>query len=250
MSLQISKNEIKRLRSLHRKKGRRESGLFIVEGEKNVEELCVSSLEVQTIYVTDEWKGGLAGNRKPLVISAKDMVAISALHSSSPILAVAAVPVNVPWQPERVAGSKLLVLDDLKDPGNVGTILRTADWFGLEHVLLSETCVDEFNPKVVQSTMGSLFRLKVYRGDIGKYLASLKEHNPTFRVVAADMQGDELSTLRAPTCGALVIGSESHGVSESVLQHCESKVTIPRMGGAESLNAGIAAGILMYVWSF
>lgn len=240
----ISKNEIKHVRALHRKKGRKLSGQFIVEGVKGVEEALASGWPVEKVYA-------LEGVAVPSAheVSQKDMQQMTALSSPSPAMAVLRIPEDQVFDPLVGVDERILILDEISDPGNLGTILRTADWFGIRKVILSENCVDVFNPKAVQSAMGSLFRVETFVLDISEGIHALKQHNPSFHVMAAVMDGDPIADLRQSLPGALIIGSEAHGIRPEIIAMATERRSIPGVAGAESLNASMAAGILMYAWT-
>jgi TrmH family RNA methyltransferase len=150
------------------------------------------------------------------------------------------------FNPTSFISKKQILLDGISDPGNMGTILRTADWFGFDEIICSEDTVELYNPKVVQSTMGSLFRVKVIYTDLPKYIESIAEKG--FAIAGADLDGVNAFEYQFPEKTALVIGSESHGIRPNVESLLTQKVHIPGSGNAESLNAGIAAGILLSCW--
>jgi len=177
----------------------------------------------------------------------KEMASISTLSSPSEVLAVVRIP-EIELTSVNLANSQVIALDDIKDPGNLGTIIRNADWFGIKSIIVSPETVDEFNPKVVQSTMGSLFRVHVYRTELPTLLLELKDQGAA--VFSAEMSGETSSILESHGGpGVLIIGSESHGVSKEVSSIADKKVSISGMGNAESLNAAVATGILLYSWT-
>lgn len=135
----------------------------------------------------------------------------------------------------------ILALDGIRDPGNFGSIVRTADWFGIKHVVCSEDCVELYNPKTIQSTMGAIFRVQVHYTNLAEWLGSLQ-----IPVIAATLQGTPVHEIKFPDAGVLVIGSESHGIHAEVQKRCSDSVFIPAYGRSESLNASVAAGILLY----
>lgn len=233
----LSKNQIKFIQSLKQKKNRQEMGVFVVEGEKVVQEFLRSDLEVDKVYATSEWEGGAE------IISKKELERISFLKTPNKVLAL----VKVPKRELELEGTVVLALDGVRDPGNLGTIIRLADWFGVKHILCSVDCVDAYNPKVVQSTMGSLARVQLHYVDLEQELAvhsSYKKH-------AAVMDGGNLFQAEKPAKSILIFGSESHGVSQSVLDLCDTKLTIPKSekSGAESLNVANACAIALAQWA-
>jgi len=134
-----------------------------------------------------------------------------------------------------------LVLDNIQDPGNMGTIIRTADWFGVDNIICSHACADKYNPKVVQSTMGSLSRVNVYYTDLGEWL----QKNTSIKIYATALDGNNISTVNNIKEAIIIIGNEGKGISEPVMQLVNEKITIPKIGEAESLNAAVATGIIL-----
>lgn len=178
----------------------------------------------------------------PLVqqVTSEQMSRMSMLRTPPGVLAVAVLP-DVAQHADPNLGWTL-ALDQLSDPGNLGTILRIADWFGIQQVVLSNKCVEVHNPKVVQASMGSLFRVKISVVDLPVWLSEAR--NQSVEVFAADMKGDDFSKIDWPEKGILVMGSESHGVSEEAKSSLSAFVNIPRRGRCESLNVAVAAGII------
>ncbi|NQV53603.1 MAG: RNA methyltransferase [Flavobacteriales bacterium] len=225
------------------------AGQFIVEGVKGVEEAMASGWQVERVYALEGVEVQSAATYRPIEVSQKDMQQMTALSSPSPAMAILRIPEEKSFDPSVHMDERLLILDDISDPGNLGTILRTADWFGIRKVILSENCVDVFNPKAVQSTMGSLFRVETYRQDLAVCIGQLKEHNPSLHVIATVMDADPIADLDQAVPGALIIGSEAHGIRPEIISLATEKRSIPGISGAESLNASMAAGILMYAWT-
>jgi len=223
----ISKNEIKQIRSLSQKKFRDETGLFVVEGEKLVEEALRSDFEVVKVFREEE-------------IGTGTMSRITHLSSPSPVLAIVRKREAVP-----ASDGLILALDSLRDPGNVGTILRIADWFGIHTVLASHDTVDIYNPKVVQATMGAIFRVNVRYCDLVEELTKASaEGTPVFGTF---LEGENIYRTQLPGSGIIVMGSESFGISSAVAQCVTKKLTIPSFAGngptSESLNVAIATAI-------
>lgn len=238
----LTRNEIKFLKSLQEKKVRERERLFIVEGVKLVNELLQQKLwRIQVLYHTSGFDVLVPSQVNQVLISDSDLERISGLVSPNKVFAVVHYPDTDPkdWENEKL----ILVLDEIKDPGNLGTILRTADWFGIKFVMASENCVDLFNPKVIQASMGAVYRMNYFQDNLEKKLADLKKSG--FTLVGADMTGTDLFTYSYPKKMALVMGSESHGLSERVKEMLHEKITIPKFGETESLNVGIAAGIIL-----
>ena len=233
----LSRNQIKFIQSLKQKKNRQEAGVFVVEGEKVVREFLRSDWVVDKVYATADWEGGAER------ISTKELSRISFLKSPNKVLAL----VKMPKEKQTVDGDLILALDGVGDPGNLGTIIRLADWFGVRHILCSTDCVDAYNPKVVQSTMGSLARVQLQYIDLEE---SLTEY-VGYQKYAAVMGGVDLFQTVKSKKSILVFGSESHGISESILKQCNSEFTIPKAetSGAESLNVANACAIALAQWS-
>lgn len=240
----ITQSQIKHLRSLQLKKYRQKYNQFVVEGRKSVLEFLDSSHPCLGVFGSESELEGLhLENIESIgcVANSKQMNQISALKQSAGLLACFEMPKE---QALNKNANLILALDDIRDPGNLGTIIRSADWFGLNQILCSEESVDCFNPKVVQSSMGSLSRVEVHYVNLHEVLKELSEH----QVFVADMLGKDYTQVSFDKA-ILVIGNEGHGVSDKILSLASSKVTIPRKGKAESLNAAISASVLLANWS-
>lgn len=238
----LSKNEIKLIRSLQTKKSRETSRLFVVEGVKLVAELLEQKkFKIDGLFYTGDHGLNLPKNVHSFKISSSELERISGLVTPNKILAVVKFPVDI--EPDMKNEDLVLVLDEIKDPGNLGTILRTADWFGVKTVFASTGTVDIFNPKVIQASMGAVYRINFVQADIASKIIELQANG--FKALAADLDGKNLYSCSFPAKMALVAGSESHGVSEKVRRLCDAKITIPRVGETESLNVGIATGIIL-----
>ena len=243
----ITKNEIKIIRSLARKRNRKDLNTFVVEGAKMVQEAIASDFKVKTVFYTGELSIDRAEGVRFEQISDKEMTQVSHLTTPSNILVLMRYP---DYEPDltQLSAEKVLVLDAIRDPGNLGTIIRSADWFGITHILASIDTVDCFNPKVTQATMGSLFRIKVHYLNLD-VLDELKSKNQDFKVFAAMLEGEDPKVLKAKNIsGALIIGNEGRGVSDEAMKWVDQSVTIKRIGEAESLNAAISTSILLYEW--
>jgi TrmH family RNA methyltransferase len=234
----ITKNRIKFIRSLHRKKERIQHQMFIVEGEKPVQELMLSGTSVDSIYYTDN----LHSKNQEMngeVLSSKEIGLISMMKSPPGILAICNY---LQWKTPDFNLGKYILLDRINDPGNLGTIVRIADWFGIDAIVCSTDSVDIYNPKTIQASMGSLFKIPVFYEDLDVFISKL---NKRTIVIGADIVGSSLKECNFPENGFLLMGSESHGINpklESLITH---KVTIPRSGNAESLNVAVATGIIV-----
>ena len=239
--MSISKNEIKLIRSLQQKKFRMQEQLFVVEGKKAVEEAIKSSGKVVKVYTTDE---EFSEEMSVPLIHMRDMEQISSLTNAPGYLAVLKQSLTSLL---TVKGKTLCIANSISDPGNLGTLIRTCEWFGIDALLLDEHCVDPFNPKVVQATMGSILRLSIVMTS-GQDIIQFCKLN-TIPVLVADLSGTPIQEFRAPEKWALVVGSESHGVSNEFVHAAQERLTISAIGEAESLNAAIAAGIALYALS-
>jgi TrmH family RNA methyltransferase len=232
------KKDIKLVRSLHQKKFRQEWGLFIVEGKKLVTEALSSSFEVHSVYSTD--KSFVSDHPNSMLVSAKEMEQMSALFTASSHLAL----LHQPKQDNKPKwNGNILVLDGISDPGNLGTIMRSAEWFGITTILCTNDCVELYNPKVVQSTMGSVFRMNVNYFEASELTHLIREKG--YELVGAELNGDSIYTFPFSDKMAIVIGSESHGIREVMQAALNFSITIPGAGQAESLNASVAASVIL-----
>lgn len=242
----LTKSKAKYIQSLNEKKLRNQDGVFVAEGPKIINELLSNDqTELLELYATGDWmkQHPELTNRLSTVdlieLKPGDIDRISFLTTPHQVLGIFRQPVftgTIAFE-----GKIVLLLDGIQDPGNFGTILRIADWFGISHVVAGRDCVDLFNPKVVQSTMGSIARVKVAYEDLEAFM---KQH-AGFAVYAASLNGTALSAYGKIKEGMLLIGNESRGVREELLQLAQHRVTIPRIGSAESLNAAVATGIIL-----
>jgi len=233
----ITKNQIKYIRGLALKKNRVKEQCFVVEGEKSVAELLRSSFQIIDLFATKQW---VAENNYDNAneVSVTELARISNLKSANNVLAVVKFNEEIK---EKISGVTL-VLDDINDPGNFGTIIRVCDWFGVEQIVCSKNTVDFYNPKVVQSTMGSLFRVSVLYTDLNKYLAKT-----TTPIYGAFMDGENIKSSNTNENIHLVMGNEANGISKEVEKYISKKVAIKNIGGnTESLNVAMATAILLY----
>lgn len=238
----LTKNTIKQIASLRQQKFRKELGLFVVEGRKMTEELLRSSFETVGLYATEVFLTDYPAFAEAETVSDVQMQQMSGQDTPPGILAV----VRIPKQGEiKVSSRIVLALDGIANPGNMGTLIRTAEWFGIQDVVCSSDCVELWNPKVVQATMGSLFRVKVWATDLVTFLLKAKSDGKA--VYGALLEGENLFQMQAKPEGILVIGSESHGIRAEVLPCITHPITIQRVGSSvtESLNAAVAGGILL-----
>jgi TrmH family RNA methyltransferase len=238
----ISKSQISFIKSLHQKKFRKEHRLFIVEGYKSIQEFINSKYEIDSIYhLTDVMPklGKLSQNIKLHEISPDELSKISTLNSPQQLLATIKLPEPEEINIQTIKGHFALALDGIQDPGNLGTIIRTADWFGIEHIFCSEDTVEAFNPKVVQASMGSLARIQLVYTDLKKLLS-----RKTSPVYGALLEGESIYKTNFGEEGILLLGNEGKGISANLMPEIDFPVTIPRFGSAESLNVAISTSII------
>ena len=236
----LSKAQIKLIKSLHNKKFRDETGMFIAEGKKLVEDISASSIKIEHIYATPRYNGSL----NHIDITEDELSQISALTSPQTIIALCRIPEVTGGLPD-LKSNMALALDDIRDPGNLGTIIRIADWFGINHIFCSNESVEAYNPKTVQATMGSIARVNLYYVDLGEIL--LRYENENIPVYGAMLRGNNVYNEALSNNGILVIGSEANGISESVGRCITNPISIPSYAqneGPESLNAAVAAAVL------
>jgi len=238
----LSKTKIKYIKSLQLKKYRLQEDKFIVEGRKSVSEFLSSDYTVEEVIGTKDFFKELdhyAHEVVNIVASEKELGKLGSFKSNNAALAIVRMKHQsmVDLRPDEVA----LALDSINDPGNLGTIIRIADWFGIENILISNNSVDVYNPKVVSATKGSLTRVNVHFIDLPDYLANYQGE-----VYAAYLNGTPLESLEPIESGIILMGSESHGIGEDYLPHINHKVTISGNGGAESLNVAVATGIMCH----
>lgn len=238
----LSKARIKYIKSLQLKKYRKQEQRFVVEGEKGVADLLQSDFQCELVLVTDAFHQrhhALLRNFKGECISVKpsELSGLGELKTNETALAVAVMKENKPFLIDDKKWT--LVLDDIRDPGNLGTIIRIADWYALQGIVASSETTDLYNSKVIQASMGSFTRVPVYYTSLPEFLA--QQNLP---VLGAFLEGENIHRFHAPEGGLLVIGNESAGISEEAGRHITHRVTIPRFGRAESLNAAVAAAVL------
>ena len=239
----LGKAKTKYIQSLGQKKHRDEHGHFIAEGPKIIHELLVSvPQQVKEVYAVKEWLKENGNDQHDIVIheiSEGELERISQLKTPHQVIAI--VDKFKDNKSIETKGKVSLALDNIQDPGNLGTIIRTADWFGVTQIVCSPDCADVYNPKVVQATMGSIARVKVFNTDLVKWLKELKE----VRIYATLLEGNDVTKMNPVMEGVIVIGNESKGISKELSQLANERITIPGKGPAESLNAAVAAGIIL-----
>ena len=253
----ITKNDIKFIQSLKQTKFRKENKMFVVEGNKLVSELLASDIKVENILVTDTWLEKFHGMAESLksyeTVNSKQMEQMSSMVTPPGIIATAHTP-SYNINPKEAENEIILALDGINDPGNLGTMIRTADWFGINKIVCSNDCADAWQAKTIQSTMGSIFRIKVIETDLKEFLIESQNtsiHRPIDSltpIYGALMEGENIFTKKIEKKnGIIIIGSESHGIRKDVLPLVTSPIHIPRGKGSqtESLNASVAAAIII-----
>jgi TrmH family RNA methyltransferase len=240
----LSKAKIKFIKSLQIKKYRKQEQCFIVEGAKSVRELLTSDFEVQTVLGTTEFMSSITPRPGVEIIetSVKELQGLGEFQTNDSAVAVATLKPNDKFS---IEGNEFaLVLDDIRDPGNLGTIIRTADWFGLRKIIASNETADFYNQKVINATMGSFTRIKMFYTELAIYLDKVN-----LPVYGAYLDGSDISRVNFGAGGLILIGNESKGIGADLEKFVTHRVTIPKVGQAESLNASIATGIFCYAIS-
>lgn len=235
----LSKAKIKFIKSLQIKKYRKQEQSFIVEGAKSVHELLASDFELVTLLGTTDFLSTIRQSLKCEVIevSPKELDGLGEFQTNETTLAIARQKTNTPIR--VMEGEFALVLDDIRDPGNLGTIIRTADWFGINKIVASSETADFYSSKVITSTMGSFTRAEIFYTDLDDYLSKIK-----CKIFGAYLDGQNVHQIGFGNGGCIVIGNESKGISPSLEKYISDKITIPRYGKAESLNAAIATAVI------
>jgi RNA methyltransferase, TrmH family len=234
----VSKNQIKLITSLVQKKYRKEHQLFIAEGEKVIHELLQSNFKLKNLYCSKPMFVKVLEPVKQIVSDA-ELKKISALTTANDCLAV----FEIPTQKEIQNSGLVIALDDIRDPGNLGTIIRLCDWFDINQIICSEQTVDIYNPKVVQATMGSISRVNVNYVDLNSYLTKTKT-----TLFGTFMDGQNIYQKQLPKEGIIILGNEANGISEEIEKLVTQKIAIPRFGNlqlTESLNVATAAAIIL-----
>lgn len=244
----LSKNKIKLIRSLDLKKNRLATGLFVAEGKRLVLDLLLTEIEITEVFCTKLIYNELIGNNSELkieVVEKEDLERISFLKTTPEIIAVFKIPkLLIDWNDINV--NLTLVLDAIQDPGNLGTIVRLADWFGIRNIICSEDCADLYNPKSIQSTMGAFARVKVHYTSLPEILIKAQQLN--IPIYGAFLEGENLYQSNLTANGLVVVGNEGNGISQGIASYISRRINIPSypMGAAtsESLNVAIATSII------
>lgn len=233
----LVKSKVKYIQSLSHKKLRDEEGVFVAEGPKIINELLSApNVELVELFAVGGWQ--VPAGVEAAEIDEPTLKKISFQTTPNQVLGIFRQPDR---QALHLADTVTLMADNIQDPGNLGSIIRSADWFGIRQVICSKDCVDVFNPKTIQSTMGSVARVSVYYEDLE---AVIKSH-PSTHVYAATLGGNDIHHLKPLHHGIILIGNESKGVSASLIKLSHQQITIPKFGEAESLNAAVATGIIL-----
>ncbi len=247
----------KLIQKLKEKKYREEMGLFLVEGEKSIQELLNSDFVIRTLLVTPDTfpllKDSLENyqerfpDRRIEILNASEESLTDSGTRESNNAGIAIAEIKKPIKTEEVLGvaqkNLVLVLDTIRDPGNLGTIIRTADWFGVTHIVASETTTDFYNPKTIAASMGSFTRVHVIYTSLLHFLHDARVKN--IDIFGTFLDGVPVHTYQGATSGLIVMGSESHGIGDDSASLVSKRITIPQHGGAESLNVGVATGIIL-----
>ena len=239
----LVKQKVKYIQTLGQKKFRQQEGLFIAEGPKLIKELLeADAASVKELYGVKDWiddNKKLLGKTSVTEITEIELEKISQLTTPNKVVAIVQQ-----YNAGKTITAKdciTLALDNIQDPGNLGTIIRIADWFGVKQIVCSPDSAEMYNPKVVQSTMGSIARVKVHYTDLNEWLDAQKN----ISIYAASLEGQDVTAIKKITEGIIIIGNESKGISPSISAMATIKITIPQKGKAESLNAAVAAGIIL-----
>jgi TrmH family RNA methyltransferase len=245
----LTKSRVKLIKSLHEKKNRSELGLFLVEGEKGTVELLKSNFEIDFLLVTKEFfeKYKDQINKKLVeheITGRENIEKLGTLESNDS--AIAMVKQRDEMEPEIKKDEIIIVLDRIQDPGNLGTIIRVADWYGILKIVCSIDSADFYNSKTISASMGSFTRVEVFYRDLEKFLSEAKEEN--LPIFGAYLSGEDIHEAIFPTSGILLMGNESKGINKNLEKLVNKKITIPTFGGAESLNVGVATAIILDNW--
>jgi RNA methyltransferase, TrmH family len=238
----LSKNTLKFIKSLHQKKFRKQENAFFVEGSKNVTELLSSDYDVQLLLYSEKFLKEVPDALKwekaeSHLVTQQILESIGSFQTNDSALAVAKIKPNK--NPEILDNDLVIALDDVRDPGNLGTIIRIADWYGINNIILSNESADFYNPKVLQASMGSFTRINVFYTELNQYLKDL--NMPVF---GAYLDGNNIHEINYPPAGVILMGNESMGISASLESLVSHRVTIPKFGQAESLNVAVATAVI------
>lgn len=247
----------RQIKKLHEKKHRKESDLFIVEGEKGVLELLASDFIIRELYTTADFaskhkiaiaKSTFEGGKAPraITVDASELASFGTLGTNNAALAIVRQKKEISETASLLGTAKngyVLVLENIQDPGNLGTIIRIADWFGVSTIVTSRETTDMYNPKAIAASMGSFTRVAVHATDLAPFLNEASKKK--IAIIGATLDGKNIHTAKLAQNGIIVLGSESHGISKTTSRLLSEKITIPSRGKAESLNVAVAAGIIL-----
>lgn len=246
----ISKNKTKFIISLQKKKVRDEEGLFIIEGDKLVKEFLTSKVHVKTLIAKPEFISSLGSESKIYAdeieeVSYEELKLLSSLKTPHNAMAVVPIPENEPDFNE-ILNRLVVALDFVQDPGNLGTIIRAAAWFGIKNIVCSTDCVDVYNPKVIQASMGAILHVNIFYSNLKELLFMANEKNvPVFGTI---LEGDSIYKHKLDNKGIILLGNESNGISVDLIPLITEKIMIPKFSraksGIDSLNVGMAASIV------
>jgi len=245
----LSKNKIKHINSLKTKKHRDLEQCFIAEGNKLVNEILISELEVVTLIAEQKWlteNHKVKSNIEIIEATTDELSKITALVSPQQVLAVVKIPKRA-FDLDQISQNLSLILDNIQDPGNMGTIIRLCDWFGIKNIFCSQGCVDWFNPKVVQATMGAICRIQLHEIDVPQFLQNTLQKY-SLPIYGTFLEGENIYTSNLLNKGFIVMGNEGHGISKEVEVLVTNKLLIPSFSSdqptSESLNVSIATAII------
>jgi RNA methyltransferase, TrmH family len=251
----ITKAQIKYINSLRLKKNRQTQMQFIAEGVKIVDEILNSALQIDSIFATKEWINKSTVKYPLIEVTEGELKKISSLESPNEVLAIVIIP-ETKLDINSLSNELSLMLDNISDPGNMGTIIRIADWFGIKNIICSEDCVDIYNSKVVQATMGSITRVNCHYTNLENFLSSIKENIKIserftdYKIYGAILNSESIYSKELTDKGIIIIGNESKGISSSLKEFITDGITIPgysinlKENKAESLNVSVATGII------
>jgi TrmH family RNA methyltransferase len=237
----LTNKQIKLINFLHAKKGRSENQLFLVEGEKGIRELLKSDLDINFIVLNESLMqvDSFQDTHTLIYFETENTIQkLSTLVSNNFGIAVVQMPSNESIIDENAF---TVVLDGIRDPGNLGTIIRICDWYGISHLVLSNDCTDYYNPKTISASMGSFLRISHQYVDLDNWLSSF----PKVIKIGALLNGENIHTFTFPKSGFIVFGNESNGIRDSIQSHIDQAVTIPGFGSAESLNVGVSCAVFL-----
>jgi len=241
----FTKNQAKLIKSLDEKKNRVELGMFLVEGEKSVSELLDSDFEIELLLTTTAFfeKYGEKIREKSKsyeIVNQFELEKVGTFETNDSAIAIVKQKTN---NEPKISSGIILALDEIKDPGNLGTIIRIADWYGIKNIIASKNTVDFYNPKVITATKGSFTRVDIFYTDLNEFIP--KTNLPVF---GAFLDGENIHETKFPSNGILIMGNESNGIKKDIEKLITKKITIPSYGKTESLNVAIATAIILDNW--